>query len=139
MTQTVPHATAMLASHPIDHGIAGQRELAACINACFDCAQTCTTCADACLAEETVAELRACIRTNLDCADICDVTGRMLSRYTGADVELLQATVRACAVACELCAVECRRHAGRHEHCRVCAEACESCAAACKAVLEQLR
>jgi hypothetical protein len=59
--------------------------LARCIDACLDCPQACTGCADADLAEETVAHLRKCIRTCLDCADISETTARVLSRQTGYD------------------------------------------------------
>ena len=44
-----------------------------CIDDCFDCAATCTACADACLGEPGVPELVRCVRLNLDCADICEV------------------------------------------------------------------
>jgi hypothetical protein len=43
-----------------------------CIDACFDCAAPCTSCADACLGESDVPELVRCVRLNLDCADVCD-------------------------------------------------------------------
>ena len=49
------------------------------IEACFERAQACTACADACLSEDMVAELTKCIRTCTDCADLCDTTGRVLS------------------------------------------------------------
>jgi hypothetical protein len=40
--------------------------------------------------------------------------------------------LEACAEACRICAEECERHAGDHEHCRVCAEACRRCEQACE-------
>lgn len=47
----------------------------------FDCVQSCTACANACLGEDYVAVLRRCISTNLGCADVvCASTGRILSR-----------------------------------------------------------
>ena len=74
----IDNVTSMLATYPKDLGGVDEQKLAACIAACFECAQTCTACADACLSEDMVAELTKCIRTNLDCADICESTGRAL-------------------------------------------------------------
>lgn len=132
------NATTMLDTYPGDLGAVDKKLLAACIDACFDCAQTCTACADACLGEQMVAELTKCIRTNLDCADICDSTGRVLSRHTGYDANLTRAVLLACATACRACADECGRHAGMHEHCRVCAEACRRCEQACRDLVTAL-
>src|SRR3954447_16114367 len=110
------HVAAMLDTYPADLGDVDRAALARCIDECFDCAQTCTACADACLSEATVAELTKCVRTNLDCADVCDTTGRVLSRHTGYDANLTRAILQACATACRTCAEECEEHAGRHEH-----------------------
>ena len=102
-----------------------------CIEECFDCAATCTSCADACLGENDVQELVRCVRLNLDCADVCDAAGRILTRQTAPDLDLLRATTEACATACRACAEECERHAAHHEHCRICAEVCRRCEQAC--------
>ena len=128
-------ASAMLDTYPIDLGRLDKRVLSACIEACFDCSQTCTACADACLSEEMVAELTKCIRTNLDCADICDTTGRVLSRHTGYDANLTRAVLQACVQACKSCGDECASHAGMHEHCRVCSVECRRCVPACRELL----
>ena len=128
------HAEEMLRTHP-QFSISTNPALAACIEACFECAQTCTMCADACLGEEHVAHLRRCIRLNLDCADICAATGRLLARQTETDWMLIRSQVQVCLTACQLCATECEQHASMHEHCRVCAEACRRCEAACQALL----
>jgi hypothetical protein len=85
----------MLKTHPDDLVGIDQDKLAECIAPCFDCAQVCTACADACLAEDMVADLRTCIRTNLDCADICGTTGRAISRQTGRNVEVLRTFLKA--------------------------------------------
>lgn len=79
-----------------------------------------------------------CVRLNLDCADICETTGRVLSRQTGRDVNLVRAVVQACVTACKVCGDECERHAGMHEHCRVCADACRRCEKACQDLLAAL-
>lgn len=84
----------MLDAHPQDLGSIDRTKLAACIQACFDCAQTCIACVDACLSEDMVAELAKCIRTNLDCVDIC-ATGRILSRRTGFDTATTRSMLEA--------------------------------------------
>lgn len=103
------------------------------IEAAYGCAQSCTSCADACLGEETVAGLAQCIRLNLDCADLCATTGAVASRRTGSNETVIRLTLEACAEACRVCGEECGRHAEHHEHCRVCAEACRTCERACRA------
>jgi hypothetical protein len=84
------------------------------------------------LAEEMVKDLRPCIRLNLDCADICNVTGRIATRFTGSDREIIRRMIDMCAETCRRCGEECERHAHKHEHCRICAEACRSCVQACE-------
>jgi hypothetical protein len=128
----------MLATYPKDLGGVDRDKLAACIEACFECAQVCTACADACLSEDMVGELTKCIRTDLDCADICETTGRVLSRHTGYDANLTRALLEACATACKSCGDECERHAGMHEHCRICAEVCRQCEQACRDLVTAL-
>lgn len=69
----------MLRTHPVPLSI-DQNALINCIQLCFDCGQTCTSCADDCLAEEQhLPHLTQCIRLNLDCANICLATGTVLS------------------------------------------------------------
>jgi hypothetical protein len=134
MSQTA----AMLDSYPGDLGGIDRNALAACIDACFECAQVCTACADACLSEEMVAELTKCIRTDLDCADICATTGAVLSRHSGYDANLTKVVLQACRTACASCAIECEDHAGMHEHCRICAETCRRCERACADLLASI-
>ncbi len=112
--------------------------LTACIEACFDCEQSCSSCADACLAEEMVEDLRTCIRTDLDCADICGTTGRILSRQTNPDWNVMRAQVQAAALTAQNCADECEKHANMHEHCRICMEACRQCETSCNRLLDDL-
>jgi hypothetical protein len=122
------HVTKILETHP---QATANEALARCIEQCFACALTCTSCADACLAEEQVTELVRCTRLNLDCADICDATGRALTRQTSSDPGLGRSILEACAEACRVCAQECEQHADHHEHCRICAESCRRCQQAC--------
>jgi hypothetical protein len=107
----------MISMHPDVRGSTNDA-LIRCIEECYSCAQTCTSCADACLAEEMVKELTQCVRLNLDCADVCNITGRIATRRTGSDDELIRRMLVTCAAACRLCGDECERHASRHEHCR---------------------
>jgi hypothetical protein len=128
----------MIDAHPHDLSAVDRAVLVECVEACFDCGQVCTACADACLSEEGVAELRRCIRTDLDCAEFCLATGKLLSRHTGYDPGLVRAALTTCLEACRVCAAECEQHAGMHEHCRICAEACRRCERACQALLGAL-
>jgi hypothetical protein len=121
----------MIATHPDVRGNVNQVLIDA-IDAASACAQTCTSCADACLAEAMVAQLRQCVRLNLDCADVCDAFARLGSRRTGSNEEVIRKLLDACISACRLCAEECERHASKHEHCRVCAESCRQCESACQ-------
>jgi hypothetical protein len=127
----------MIAMHPDVRGSVNQALIDA-IDAAYECAQSCTSCADACLAEEMVAQLRQCIRLNLDCADVCDVMARVGSRRTGSNEEVILKMLDACISACRLCGEECARHASHHEHCRVCAEVCRRCERACQAAVRSI-
>jgi hypothetical protein len=130
-------AQAMIQSHP--QPVLGNDALLACIRACFDCEQACTACADACIGEADPKALARCIRLNLDCADLCAATGRIVSRQTAFDPQLVRAALEACVTACRLCGDECEQHAAHGmEHCRVCAEACRQCERACDTLLGQL-
>lgn len=132
------HAQQMISTHPDVRGNVNDT-LVRCIEECFDCAQVCISCADACLAEQMVEELRQCIRLNLDCADICLATGKVATRRTGSNEELIRQMLQACASACRMCGMECAQHADRHEHCQVCAEACRRCEQACMQAMDTIQ
>ena len=108
------------------------------VDECLDCAASCTSCADDCLAEPDVQELIRCIRLDLDCADTCETARRVLTRQTAPDLNFVRALVEACSVACASCRDECERHAAHHEHCRLCAEVCQRCKEACDDLLAAL-
>jgi hypothetical protein len=127
----------MIATHPSVKGSVNQALIDA-IDATYACAQTCTSCADACLAEDTVAQLRQCIRLNLDCADVCAATATLGNRRTGSDEEVIRKMLDACITACRRCGDECERHGRHHDHCRVCAESCRECEAACQQALRSM-
>lgn len=102
------------------------------IEEAFICAQACIACADACLAEKGKPALVPCIRLNADCADTCETLGRLASRRTALNRDVLQGVIDVCAMACDRCADECERHAARHPHCAICADACRRCAEQCR-------
>ena len=95
------------------------------------CSLMCTSCADACLAEQS--DMRQCIRSCLDCADVCAATARLAVRRTGQDIDMLRAQMETCIRACDICASECEKH--DHDHCRLCAEMCRECADDCRRAL----
>lgn len=79
--------TDMLETYPGTISI--DRELLArAIDSLVVCSQTCTACADACLAEDSVADLRDCISSDLVCAEICATTASVLARGTGFNAEV---------------------------------------------------
>lgn len=128
----MPNVADLLNDHP-DNATFDLHELARAIQACVECAAACSTCADACLAEDAVADLRTCIRLDLDCADVCMATARVLARPSPG-TDSWRKLVEACARMCRDCAEECERHVG-HKHCQLCAQICRSCEAACQQLL----
>lgn len=124
----------MIESHPDVRGDYNPQLVAVIVSA-YRCAQACTACADACLAEEGVAKLTQCIRSDLDCASVCTATAEIASRRSGSNEAVLRAQIEVCREACRLCAEECEKHASMHQHCKLCAEACRSCEEACRDAL----
>jgi len=102
----VTHAQQMLQTNPSSAAVDAST-LVECIEACYDCAQSCTARAGACLGEEDPKSLTRCIRLNLDCADVCDATGRILSRQTAFKPQMARAALQACAEACRHCQQAC--------------------------------
>ena len=123
------HVQEMITTHPQERGQTGAA-LIRCIEECYDCAQTCTACADACLGETMVQQMTQCIRTCLDCADVCEATGKLAVRRTGSNEAVLKEMLEVCARICDSCAAECEKH--DHEHCRLCAQMCRECAEDCR-------
>lgn len=121
----------MIAAHP-DVGGDLNEPLALAVRHAMFCAVICTSCADACAAEDM--DMRQCIRTCLDCADICQATAKVATRRTGSNEALLQEMLQLCITACDICAEECARH--DHDHCRICAEMCRECARDCRAAID---
>jgi hypothetical protein len=120
----------VMKTHPQPPSV-DREALIRCIEECQDCGASCTSCADADLAENDVRQMVRCIRLCLDCADACNALARIATRQTMPDLRVLRAMVEACAAACQACGDECERHAAHHEHCRLCAEVCHRCEQAC--------
>lgn len=128
----------LLRSHPRSDR-ARTKEYSDTLAALAACAEACSICADACLAENSHVEmLRRCITTDLDCADVCTTTSRLLLRQTETPNDLIHAQLHACVVACQLCFDECSKHATAHAHCRLCAEACRLCQERCNFLLGEI-
>ncbi|MGW4054328.1 four-helix bundle copper-binding protein [Streptomyces sp. NPDC004779] len=100
-----------------------RERLASWVDSCLACTQTCTSCADACLAEEGVKGLVRCVKLDLDCADICRATASLLSRAVAGDDRVARDLLRGCADICAACADMCAGHAEEYVHCLICAEA----------------
>lgn len=111
--------------------------LAACVEACFGCGQTCTTCADACLADMP-GEMGRCIAQCTNCADLCMTAGRILSRPSrgGHNTVLVRALLQACLESTRICLAECESHADDMEVCRLCADSCQNTNRCCAEILE---
>lgn len=129
--------TQMFESHPASSEV-DSNALVSAITTLNECGAVCTSCADACLAEQEVEKLRHCIRLDLDCADICFTTASVLTRQTEPDWTVVRAQVEACARTCSACAQECEKHASMHDHCRICAEHCRKCETTCNELLNML-
>ncbi len=114
----------------------GVAAVAAAIDTCVNCLQSCTSCADADIVEDNVEEMRTCIALCFRCADVCQVTARDLSRPAHSDHFVTHRLLQACVQVCTTCGEECARHADHHRHCAVCKKACYACAQACRALLE---
>lgn len=108
------------------------------IDVLFECAASCTVCADACLAEDEPEKLRDCITLDNVCAEICTATARSLARVTQGSYAVLRKQLEACIEACRTCAEECRSHGEMHAHCAACADACEEGEKVARKLLEAM-
>jgi len=115
------HAREMLEAAPVELSLEISPVVTA-LDACLDCLQTCTSCADESLAEDDVKTLARCIALCESCADFCVHTARALSRPAHWDHAVLHGLLRACVRACASSAEECERHAAHHRHCATCAQ-----------------
>jgi hypothetical protein len=125
----------MLEASPVQSDL-DRDAVAAAIEACLTCAQTCTSCANSDLAEPDVADLARCAALCITCADVCLTTMQVLSRPFESDHGVTHHVLRACVLTCTSSAEECKRHAAHHRHCAVCEKACRACLHACEALLQ---
>ena len=98
------------------------------------CSLFCTSCADACVAEDM--DMAQCIRNCLDCADVCAATARLATRRTAQNIDVLRSQLETCIKACEACAEECEKH--DNDHCKWCAKMCRECADDCRKALPKV-
>jgi len=120
----------MISRHP-DVGGAVNEDLVKAARHAGLCSLFCTSCADACLAEQM--DMRQCIRVCLDCAEVCAAASRLMVRRTAQDIEMLRAQMEACIRACGICASECAKH--DMEHCKLCETMCRESADDCRTAL----
>jgi hypothetical protein len=80
---------AMLNTYPAVRGDADELVVRA-TEACFDCAQICVACADACLSEKSVAGLRGCVLYGWTCWNAADKLRRI---HRWGDVRSLRRSV----------------------------------------------
>lgn len=130
-------ANEMLDAYPRSFNV-DRALLAATIEALIECANTCTQCADACLAEKDVQAMVKCIRLDLDCADLCVAASRVISRQTEYDATVTRPVLQACIEVCASCAEECDDHGEHMAHCKICGESCRRCAKACRSLLDAI-
>lgn len=93
-------------------------QMKSCIDECLACMTACNHCYEACLSGEHASHMKRCIQLDRDCADICALAASFMSRNS----EFAQQICALCAVICEACGSECKKH--KEEHCQKCAEAC---------------
>jgi len=129
------HTWEMLESSPTGVPL-GVSEVAAAIDACFDCVQACRSCADADLGEEDIGDVHRCVALDQQCADVCDVTARVLSAPGAWNEFVVHRLLQACVRVCTNCAEECARHAAHHRHCAICEQVCRVCIQACSRLLD---
>lgn len=103
------------------------QQFAACIEACYACADACDHCMTSCLAEADSKSMARCIALDVDCAQLC----RLVSAYMARDSEHATVLCATCADLCDACGEECEKFTDM-EHCKQCAEACRQCAQACR-------
>jgi hypothetical protein len=112
-------------------------QLVVLIELCRDCADACGACGRAFAASGLTDTFRDCESVCSDCADVCRATAQVAARYSGGDTTAFVALLRACAKACDECAVECAKR--DLEAAAQCASASLACKHACERLAEVLR
>ena len=123
----------MISEHP-QVGADYNDELGEAIKHAMYGAAIMNSCADACLAEDSVADRRQCVRRCLDASDACTAFYRMASRRTGGNVPAIKAMGEALIAAVEACHQDCSMH--DDAHCKRCTRMCEEVLRDVKAALD---
>jgi hypothetical protein len=126
---------AILNAHPGTTPGTDKDALVIVLQESLNCAQSCTSCADACIADPDVAHLGRAAGAALNCADMTTAAVRVLSRPTAYDRAVTEAVLRAVIETCREGYEELRKHAAESEACMICAEACRRCGQACRRLL----
>ena len=113
-------------------------KLATAIEALLDTERTSTACAGAMVGESDASALVDATRADLDTVDVVHAARSVLTRFVGANVDVVRAELTAAIAACERSNAECGRHAGHHGHCQLCASATSACITACRDLLGAL-
>jgi len=98
-------------------------KLATAVEALLEVERTTTACAGAMIGEDDSSAMVDAIRADLDTVDVVHAARSILTRFVGANVDVVRAELNAAIAACERSNAECARHAEHHGHCRLCASA----------------
>jgi hypothetical protein len=101
--------------------------LAACIETCRQCHQTCLETVSHCLSLGGRHADPAHIRLLMDCAEICQTSASFMIR----DSEWLDLTCAACSEVCARCSEDCESMAEGDGQMIACAAVCRRCAESC--------
>lgn len=108
-------------------------DYSALIDAAMECQKAAMACESHCL--ETFAQgdttLAKCAREVNEMINVCDATSRAASM----NAAYLKQMVAICKQAGETCLAECKKHAKKHDICRVAAESCQKCITECDKIL----
>jgi Cys-rich four helix bundle protein (predicted Tat secretion target) len=116
--------------HPHHHG---DGKYGALIGALAQCVSTSRDCIAHCMAlfEKGDTETARCARLAYDVQAIC---GTMMV-LAHSDSQHLAEYAKVTAAMCRDCNEECKKHADKHEICKLCADACVECAEHCDKVV----
>jgi hypothetical protein len=102
------------------------KDLESCIEALEECVHQCQHCVAHDVKEGGHMAVDALLC--LDCADACSAALNALARGSQHHGDFCKLAAHLCG----LCATECEKHAGEHQHCAKAAAACRACAAECQ-------
>lgn len=124
---------AQAAAHEHDHGHQhGASASAALTLAISDCIQKGEVCLNHCieLLGQGEKEMAACAKTVNEVLAVCGALQQLANQNSK---QLAKMAAIAMDV-CKECEDECKKHASKHESCKVCGESCAACYAECKKI-----